>query len=201
MEGYKRGADAYLPKPFHTQELLIRLQQLLTMRQALQTHYTTLVLPSAKKNKQIEREKKEKTPQHEAAEAAEVPDKTEDMGLSISDLDRDWLATLQKRVEDNIQSEQFLVEDLAVEFTMSRTQFYAKMKALTGDTPARFVRNIRMATAYTILVNQPELRVVEVMYKIGLNDIKNFNTNFKEQFGQTPREVRGSNHPQSTDDV
>jgi signal transduction histidine kinase/DNA-binding response OmpR family regulator/sugar lactone lactonase YvrE len=197
MEGYKRGADAYLPKPFHTQELLIRLQQLLAMRQALQTHYTTLILPLAEK-KQIERGENDKTTPHQAVETTET---TEETGLSMSDLDRDWLAILQKRVQENIHSEQFLVEDLAVEFTMSRTQFYAKMKALTGLTPARFVRNIRMTAAYHLVVTQPQLRVVEVMYQVGLNDIKNFTATFKEQFGQTPRDVRGSNHGQLTDDV
>ncbi|MEZ4687318.1 MAG: helix-turn-helix domain-containing protein [Bacteroidia bacterium] len=39
MEGFSRGADAYLAKPFELEELLIRLDQLLGMRQKLRARY------------------------------------------------------------------------------------------------------------------------------------------------------------------
>ena len=39
MEGYKRGADAYLAKPFKQDELFIRLAKLLEIRQTLQKRY------------------------------------------------------------------------------------------------------------------------------------------------------------------
>jgi len=39
LEGYKRGADAYLAKPFDQQELLVRLEKLWEIRQRLQQRY------------------------------------------------------------------------------------------------------------------------------------------------------------------
>ena len=39
MAGLKRGADAYLTKPFHQEELFIRLEQLLALRWRLQQRY------------------------------------------------------------------------------------------------------------------------------------------------------------------
>jgi len=40
IEGLSQGADAYLTKPFNKQELLIRMKQLITLRQQLQTRYS-----------------------------------------------------------------------------------------------------------------------------------------------------------------
>lgn len=41
ITGLKRGADAYLAKPFEQEELLIRLQKLLELRQRLQARYSS----------------------------------------------------------------------------------------------------------------------------------------------------------------
>ncbi|MDX1479834.1 MAG: hybrid sensor histidine kinase/response regulator transcription factor, partial [Saprospiraceae bacterium] len=39
IEGLKRGADAYIAKPFHKQELLVELQKLIALRKLLQARY------------------------------------------------------------------------------------------------------------------------------------------------------------------
>lgn len=45
IEGYSRGADEYIAKPFHREELLARLQNLLENRRRLQSRYAALPLP------------------------------------------------------------------------------------------------------------------------------------------------------------
>ena len=42
LEGLEHGADAYLPKPFHKEELLLRIRKLLELREKLQQHYLSL---------------------------------------------------------------------------------------------------------------------------------------------------------------
>lgn len=39
VRGLRYGADAFLTKPFHKEELLVRLQKLIELRQKLQSHY------------------------------------------------------------------------------------------------------------------------------------------------------------------
>jgi signal transduction histidine kinase/DNA-binding response OmpR family regulator len=43
IEGLKKGADAYLTKPFNKEELTVRINQLLNLRQTLQNHYTSTI--------------------------------------------------------------------------------------------------------------------------------------------------------------
>lgn len=43
LEGLRRGADAYLPKPFDQEELLIRIAKLLELRKELQIKYVQLL--------------------------------------------------------------------------------------------------------------------------------------------------------------
>jgi len=44
LQGLEQGADAYLSKPFHPKELLIRLEQLIANRKRLQAKYSTAQL-------------------------------------------------------------------------------------------------------------------------------------------------------------
>jgi YesN/AraC family two-component response regulator len=47
IEGLKRGADAYIAKPFHKQELLVELQKLVALRRLLQSRYRSPDVPEA----------------------------------------------------------------------------------------------------------------------------------------------------------
>ena len=58
LDGLRRGADAYLTKPFNQQELLIRLEQLLKLRQHLQGRYQTLEPLPPTKEVQLQQEDK-----------------------------------------------------------------------------------------------------------------------------------------------
>lgn len=57
LEGLRRGADAYLSKPFSPDELLLRIQKLIELRKLLQLRYTRqLDKHSQKKDAQYEKE-------------------------------------------------------------------------------------------------------------------------------------------------
>lgn len=56
LEGYKRGADAYLAKPFDKEELMIRLRTLWEIRQRLQARYQQAIPPRRSEDPAVEME-------------------------------------------------------------------------------------------------------------------------------------------------
>ena len=56
MEGYKRGADAYLAKPFNEAELNLRLQKLHELRRKLQSRYQGATPPTPSEDPAIQQE-------------------------------------------------------------------------------------------------------------------------------------------------
>lgn len=64
-------------------------------------------------------------------------------------------------------------------------------KAETGETPARYLKKVRMRQARTLLENSL-LSIKEVMNKVGMGDQSHFAKDFKRVYGLTPSEFRAS---------
>ena len=177
IHGYRIGADAYLPKPFNTDELIVRMQQLLDIRKTLQQKYQQIHL-SVMAN-----------PTKDKEDAVYNREPVTENDRSAGFLDSRWILELETIIRDKMALDHFNITDLPASFLMNRTQFYGKVKALTGLTPAILVRNIRLDTAFQLLQLQPTLTVTEVMTMVGLNDKKHFTEIFKERFGTTPKQA------------
>jgi len=74
---------------------------------------------------------------------------------------------------------------------ISRPLLFTKIKALTGQTPNNFIKNIKMKRAAQLLSGQ-KLNISEVAYKIGYKDVKYFRKCFKDHFEMTPTEFKQS---------
>lgn len=175
IEGYRRGADAYLPKPFSTEELLVRITQILATRRTLQLKYPQFILPHTN---------------NDTHNPPPPDDKIPSPDILLSTLDHQWLNNLFNSIQQNMADENFSVDDLFPMFMMNRTQFYAKVKALTGQTPARLLRNARLDKAYYLLTTQPNMHLQDVLLEVGLKDLKNFTLIFKDKFGSPPQQVQ-----------
>ncbi len=64
-------------------------------------------------------------------------------------------------------------------------------KAETGETPARYLKMVRMRRARALLENSL-LSIKEVMNKVGMADQSHFAKDFKRVYGLTPSEFRAS---------
>jgi AraC-like DNA-binding protein len=58
---------------------------------------------------------------------------------------------VRKNVEDNLDDPDFTVDSLCSLQNMSRSSFYNKLKALTGQAPADYIRLIRLNRAAELL--------------------------------------------------
>lgn len=109
----------------------------------------------------------------------------------IDSVDEIFLNKAVKLIEENITNADFTIENLTEEMGMSRSSFYRKIKALTGQSINQFVRTIKLKRAAQLLKNS-DLNVSEIAYDLGFNDLKNFRKYFKKVFKELPSSYRNS---------
>ncbi|MCP4311988.1 MAG: response regulator [Bacteroidetes bacterium] len=113
-----------------------------------------------------------------------IPDKT----IEISTRDKDFLNQVIDAIEKNLSDSDFGVIELAQEVRLSPSQFYRRLKQLTGVLPNVYLRNYRLQRAARLLSSNEGLNVTEVMYQIGIESISYFSTSFKKLHGVSPSE-------------
>jgi AraC family transcriptional regulator len=90
------------------------------------------------------------------------------------------------------------LSSLAREARLSRYHFLRVFQQLTGLTPHRYLRRLRLRRAATRLALEPA-QVLEIALDSGFGDISNFNHAFQAEFGLNPRTFRRNTmHQHST---
>lgn len=168
IEGLKAGADAYLAKPFNSDELRTRVEMLLEQRRSLRERFA----------KEMEKEMKQMPAQSTQSSAP---------ASQLSDVDRHFL----NRVTDYIYlalngKKNIDVNDVASQVCMSYGQFNRKLSALTGYTPAQYIQRMKIKRAQRMLMSHPELGFNEVAERCGFSDYSNFVRAFRNVCGVTP---------------
>ena len=111
--------------------------------------------------------------------------------LIINSQEDKFINQLVKIVEENMADPEFGIQQLCAKVKYPYQQVYRKIKMLTGESLNEFIRNIRLKRAAQYLANT-DLRVSEVMYKVGFNSHSYFTKCYKEYFGVPPTEYSGS---------
>ncbi|MCD8293404.1 MAG: ATP-binding protein [Prevotellaceae bacterium] len=158
IEGLHTGADKYIVKPFNIDILQAGIAGLLANRALLRQKYGN--------------------------PAGLYPDWADEADNS-TDLNRRFLAQVKRHVEENITRPDFNVDTLCQKLNMSRTSFYNKIKALTGEAPADYIRLLRLIQA-TRLLKEQRYNITEIAEMTGFNDAKYFREVFKKHFGVSP---------------
>ncbi len=162
LEGLERGADAYLPKPFHPKELQLLLRNLLDWQRRLQEKY--------------------------AGQDFSVADVTEP-GAGVADLQNAFLEQATRFILARLADADFGNDELGREMAMSESQLNRKIKALTGQTLSLFIRSVRLREGRKLLANT-NLTVSEIAYAVGFTDPAYFSRTFSAEFGKAPSSFR-----------
>ena len=96
---------------------------------------------------------------------------------------------LRQAVENNLQNEQFGVEQLAKMMNISRSQLHRKLKKSTGQSVNQFIREYRLQRAMELL-KQADRTVSEIAFEVGFGSHSYFTTCFTEHYGYPPGEVK-----------
>ena len=92
-------------------------------------------------------------------------------------------------VKDHMDNEEFSIPMLAEQLHMSRVHLFRKIKNLTGMSPTKFIRKIRLQHARDLL-NNKEYSIAEIAYQTGFKDPAYFSRVYVEEFGKPPSESR-----------
>jgi signal transduction histidine kinase/ligand-binding sensor domain-containing protein/DNA-binding response OmpR family regulator len=109
--------------------------------------------------------------------------------LRCTEKDRTFIDNIHRLIEQNIENVDLSVDDFARHAGVGRTNFYKKVKGLTGHSPNEYVRIIRMKKAAELLTTT-NLNVSEISYKVGFSTPLYFSKCFKEQFGKSPSQYQ-----------
>jgi len=88
----------------------------------------------------------------------------------------------------NLCNENYDIQKLCHEMSMSRTQLYRKFRSLTDRSPNDYFRSLRLHKAKDLLAGS-EVTVTEAAYKSGFKNVSHFSRVFAREFGIKPREI------------
>lgn len=121
-EGYEVGADAYIPKPFQIQHLLVRIKKLIEYQQKL----------------------------HELFKQDKVLEHLLETGMKEDD--RLFLKNTISLIHANLDNPELDSSLLEKELLLSRANFFRKLKALSGMTPGELIKSIRLQQVAHLLM-------------------------------------------------
>ena len=107
--------------------------------------------------------------------------------IELDELDKRLFDQITKVVEENMVDSNFNVTMLQEKMGMGNKQLYRKVKALTGQTPVEYIRDMRLRKA-AMLLKAGKFSVSEVMYTVGFSNSSYFSKCFNKAFGMTPTE-------------
>lgn len=161
IKGLTFGADAYLGKPFHAEELLAQIQNLIEQRQRLQAAFQA---------------------------GANAPRATAQKENPLPPSELAFLQQVEAVIEERLDDEALSVEQLSQNLYLSRSQLHRKLKALTGQSATAFIREYRLSRAFEMLQSKRG-NVTEISLSIGFSSPQYFATRFKEKYGFPPSQV------------
>lgn len=104
--------------------------------------------------------------------------------ITASDLK--WLRTAEAIVQREIKNPQFNLNMLSEELAISDRQLNRRIKKITGLTPNKYFREIRLHSARNYLEEGVFETVAEVAYAVGFDTPHYFSTIYLERFGKKP---------------
>lgn len=114
--------------------------------------------------------------------------------IVIADADRTFLEQAMRAVEQHLDDPAFGVQVLASDLCMSQSVLYRRIKQITGQTTVEFIRDVRMKRAAQLLTHS-QLRITEIAFQVGVENVKYFRKTFQKIYGMAPSEYAKLHRP------
>lgn len=158
------GAVDFMAKPFNQLELLLKLTNILKIKQEQQKVILQRTMTNKVKNAM------DNTQQEESIHP--------------------FLQAFADVVRSKYQDSETSPDSLASALMVSKPTMNRKIKSLTGKTPMEWVMEYRLNKALQLLQDHyDEKNISEVAYEVGFTDPSYFSKKFKDHFGLLPSQV------------
>ena len=166
VSGIEAGADAYLVKPFVSEELRAWVDRLIKTRQMLKKAYT-----------------------RQPIDLVDIPvDGIED----TSEEDAAFLEAFAREVDKQfVSGGKVNLDEVARSFKMGESQLRRKVQSLTKKKVPAYIIQLRMEKAIRLLQeSSPDTLISTIAEQCGILDVSYFSRVFREYYGKTPSQVR-----------
>ena len=126
----------------------------------------------------------ENTTESAAEISAEIPEMNKE--------DERFCRKLERIVTTRLRNPNLNIDIIAAQFGIGRTNFYRKVRELTGMSPNDYLRKCRMERAAELLCSSTE-PVSDICAQVGIPDAQYFSRVFKTFYGVTPSAYRENN--------
>ncbi|MCQ2974398.1 MAG: response regulator [Bacteroidales bacterium] len=177
VKGIEAGADAYLYKPFSTEELNATIKTLLLKSELLRKKYSESITKSNTNTENNDKSLVKET-------------SSNNQETKLLPIDNEFISKLNNKIIEQMKLGRPDVESLSSEMCMSRSQLNRKIMALTGMNPTNYIINIRINIAKEMLNNNYFEPIGDIATKCGFEDVSYFSRVFKQICGITPSQFR-----------
>lgn len=178
-KGLHNMADAYMTKPFSINILKAQIENILSNRKSLQKFYSSVATDTSIAPNE-----------HKGNDFADII-------AEANKIDIDFMNNVNAIVDKHMSESEFNVDILCTHIGMSRTSFYNKLKSLTGQPPADYIR-IRKIERAKALLTRTNTTITEISEKCGFYDAKYFREVFKKNVGTSPKQYRNEERDKQT---
>ena len=158
LEGLRKGADAFLAKPFNMEELHILIDNLVDNVRRIRGKYSGA--------------------QGQKAKIEQIQVKGNNDAL---------MERVMNYMNEHLADPDLNVEKLTADVGISRAQLHRKLKEIAGVSAGEFIRNLRLEQAAR-LIEEGQINITQVAYSVGFNNQTHFSTVFKKHYGMSPSE-------------
>lgn len=103
--------------------------------------------------------------------------------------DQQFLNEFTDFIHKNIDNDQLKIDEIASELNLSRSLLYLKLKKIINMSPNEYIQSVRLNYSKKLL-QETDLNIAEIAYKVGFTDPNYFSRSFKQFYGETPTQYR-----------
>ncbi|MGW8315006.1 MAG: two-component regulator propeller domain-containing protein [Bacteroidales bacterium] len=107
--------------------------------------------------------------------------------FNLNSYDVKFIRRVTEVVENHLSDFEFDVKQLQAKSGLGPTQLYRKLHALTGYSPSRFIRHMRLKRAAKML-EEHQGSITHVAFEVGFGNLSYFTKCFREEYGISPSE-------------